>query len=392
MPPSIVIVSASVGTGHNQAARALVESLAVAAPHVKVEVLDAMQHVPRPFRMYYAGGFVLSMTHFQRAYGLGFKFTDRYQGSDRTLSERARLAIESRCLRPLTDKLLARRPSLILHTHFLAGPACARLIRSGQLTCPQVIVATDVELHRWWYSEEMSHWFVPSDYSTQRPLTWGVPEGRITVSGIPICRKWTQSVDTQRVYREWDLPADRKIVLLSGGAEFTVGPIAHISRQIVQRFPQACLVVLGGRNKKLLAQLAQLGLDTQRFKIVGFTDRMHELLTVADLMITKAGGITTAECLAKGRPMVFIRPVPGQEGNNALYFQRQGAGIVTGTTDEIIAAVAALLESPDRMDRMSQAARSLYRPASEIITNHVLKMLGVPAAAVGRAGSCTPGT
>ena len=148
---------------------------------------------------------------------------------------------------------------------------------------------------------------------------WGVHERHITVSGIPIHPKWARPLDRRKILRDWRLPADRKIVLLAGGTEFTCGPVVRIARHIAEVCPQAYVVVLAGRSKKLLAELAASPLAPGRLVGVGFTDRVHELVEACSLMVTKPGGVTTAECLAKGTPMVLMNPVAGQEGGNAEY-------------------------------------------------------------------------
>jgi processive 1,2-diacylglycerol beta-glucosyltransferase len=372
--PRVLFVSAGVGTGHNEAAKAVIEVLPTLLPNVQIDFVDLMQIVPKWFRMYYAGGFKLMMTKLGWLYGFGFWMYNRPHRPGRSLIEKLRLAHERRVLRPLKELLLEKKPDLVINTHFLGGPAIARWIDQG-LPVRQVELVTDVEVHRWWYSHNVSRWFVPSEYSGKQFQRWGIDPQQITVSGIPIRPKWQAPLDRKKIYREWDLPADKKIVLLCGGAEFTAGPVVKAARGIVEACPQACVVVLAGRNKELLAELSGLGYAADRLRPTGFTDRMPELAQVASLMVTKPGGITTAECLAKGLPMVFLRPVPGQEGGNAIYFERQGAGVITRTVQEIVDAVRQLLENPAHLEELSQNAGRLYRPSTDIICRTIAGML-----------------
>lgn len=373
----ILVITASVGSGHNQAAKAIIETLAQIAPQVQVDLIDTMDLVPRFFRMYYSGGFAVAMTKLPRAYGAGFWFNNRPHTPQRSLSERIRLGLERHCLDRIRQHILANPPDLIVNTHFLAPPMIARLIWSGQIRCPQVIVATDVDLHRWWYSENVEHWFLPSEFSTRRPRQWGIDPSRLTVSGIPIRPKWNQPFEGLDLHSEWNLPRDKRIVLLSGGTEFTVGPVVQIARGIVDACPQAFVVVLAGRNKKLLAQLVSPPHPSGRLMGMGYTDRMPELASLASLMVTKAGGVTTAECLSKALPMVFLKPVPGQEGANAQYFAREGAGVVTQNAPDVIQCVSRLLDNPPELQRLSQNARRLFRPGAQIIAQSICEMLNL---------------
>ena len=375
-PRRLLVVSATVGSGHNSAARALIAQFAQAAPHIQCEFVDALRFAPRPFRAYYAGGFALSMTRFPWFYGLGFALSDHPQQPGRGLGERFRLAWERLWMKRFRSYLLAERFDAILHTHFLAPPLVARLIDRGQIHVPQYVAITDVQVHRFWYSRNVRHWFVPSEHSAEPLVRWGIKPEQITVSGIAIHPKWTAPLDKARILADWNLPAERNIVLLAGGTEFTCGPIVRIARTIVSRCPQAYVVVLAGRNKKLLAELAKLPQSPGKLVGMGFTDRAHELAAFSSIMATKPGGITTAECLAKGLPMVLINPVPGQEGGNARYFVRNGAAVIARRPRQIAAEVCRLLDDPPRLAQLADNARRLYRPAAETIVSRIVDELG----------------
>jgi processive 1,2-diacylglycerol beta-glucosyltransferase len=92
-------------------------------------------------------------------------------------------------------------------------------------------------------------------------------------------------------------------------------------------------------------------------------------------MVTKAGGVTTAECLSKSLPMVFLRPVPGQEEGNALYFEREGAGVIAPTTRQVVEAVCNLLADDHALRQLAVNARRLFRPGAEVIAAKLREML-----------------
>ncbi|MCK4601090.1 MAG: hypothetical protein KAU28_01405 [Phycisphaerae bacterium] len=373
--PRVLVISATVGAGHNAVAKALVDSQAAMAPEIDVECIDSLDFVPWLFRKYYAGGFALAMSLFGRLYGLGFRLTNRPHRAGRSGLERLRLWVERLMLRRLKRYLEAHRVDLIVNTHFLPAPLIGRLIRDGRLTSPQVLVVTDIEVHRWWYEQNVAHWFAPAACSAETLRRWGIDRERITVSGIATHPKWAEPLGRSEIMRRWHLPADKKIVLLSGGTEFTCGPVVRIARRLVAACGGACVVVLAGRNKKLLAKLSKLPEAGGRLIPIGFTDRLHELAEVCSLMVTKAGGVMTAECLAKAVPMVLLKPVPGQESGNAEYFARQGAAVITRKTHQVAAEVSRLLESAEDLKAMSENARRLHRPATETIVTSIRRMV-----------------
>ena len=97
-------------------------------------------------------------------------------------------------------------------------------------------------------------------------------------------------------------------------------------------------------------------------------------------MVTKAGGITTAECLARGTPMALLKPVPGQETANARYFQREGAAVIIPRMADVPAVVKRLLSTPAELEALGENAQRLYRPATGTIVEAVCAALGAGGA------------
>jgi len=377
---------ATVGSGHNAVAEAIIAELRSGGAQMEIECVDVMQYTPRLFRAYYAGGFALAMSRFGRAYGLGFRLTNRPHCRSRGPIERQRLAGERLAMRRFEQYLLAQRPDVVVNTHFLPAPLIGRLIANGVLAARQFVVVTDIESHRRWYSRNVRRWFVPSDYTAGIFRRWGIPDRRITISGIPVHPKWTRPVDRAKVLADWNLPADRKIVLLSGGTEFTCGPIVRIARRMAASCPEAHLIVLAGRDKKLLSSLARLGEAGGRLVPMGFTDRLHELVAICSLMVTKAGGVMTAECLARGTPMVLLKPVPGHEAGNARYLAGRGAAVVTRGVADTAETVRRLLNDSTKLAELAGGARRLHRPAAKIVADAIRRAAG----GVKEGGSSCP--
>lgn len=371
--PRVLVATASIGAGHNSAAQAIVRALKTAAPPIDAACDDVLAFTPRVFRAYYARGFALAMTKLRGLYGLSFRLTDRPHRPGRSMVERRRLWTERLAMRRFARRLLEYRPNVIINTHFLAAPLIGRMIGQGQLEARQVVVVTDIQVHRFWYAENVEHWFVPADFSADLLRRWGIRDEQITVSGIPIHPKWTQRLDRRKIMHDWLLPADKEIVLLAGGTDFTCGPIAKTAQGILRACRNAFLVVLAGRNKKLLGKLAQIAATNPRLKPLGFTDRVHELVEVASLMVTKAGGITTAECLAKGTAMLLMNPVGGHERGNAEYLARQGAAVIARKGDDVAETVRGLLADENALKRLSENARRLHRPATQTIAQAICR-------------------
>ncbi|MCP4376477.1 MAG: hypothetical protein GY794_09915 [bacterium] len=375
--PRVLIATASVGAGHNAAAKGIAAALERLPNPPQVDILDVLTLAPWSFRVYYAKGFAVSVTHFPKFYGLGYRLTNHPQGTKLGLMERRRLWHERIAMKKFRRYMLELQHDMVIHTHFLAPPILSHLASKGQFTTPQFVSITDHNPHRFWYARGIKRWFLPSEEGLEKLVRWGVDRQDITVSGMPIHPKWLEEFDRRKILDDWRLPADRKVIVLSGGTDFTCGPVVKTARRILQLCPEVSLVVLGGRNKKLLGQLGQLASEVSGLFPVSFTDRIDELVRVSALMVTKAGGITTAECIASGVPMILPKPIPGQEAENATYFCRNGAAIMTRNYNDVPGEVRRLLDNPDELATLGNNARKLFRPGAATIAKAIAQELGL---------------
>jgi len=371
--PAVVFIAASVGAGHNAAARAVSAALARIAPDTPTRTLDSMDFVPAWYRSFYAGGFELAVVRTPGLYGAGFRLTDLPQRPRRSPSEWLRLAMEWRVLGRLRKELASLQPQLIIHTHFLAPSVVGSMISRGQLAGRQWIVATDRKLHRFWYAENVDRYFVAGDRAAETLSRWKVPNDRVTVSDIPVHPKWTQRIDRDEALRTWQLPPGKRLILVSGGATYTTGPILQTARSLARGCPDAMICVLCGSNRRLLRQVGAHGMANLRG--IKMTDRVQELAGACSVMVTKPGGILTAECAAQGVPMVLPRPIPGQELGNARFFARRGAALVLRRWGQVPGAVRRLLDDPQRLTTMSQAAQAVHVRAADLIANAIVETL-----------------
>jgi len=367
----LVLASASVGAGHNQAAIAVREAVRRAGGP-EGEFVDALEHTPGWFRAFYAGGYNLTVTHFPRLYGLGYQLTSRL-GTELN-RDRARLLLERRVTRRFQRWLAERTPALVVATHYLPMAAVSHMRRTLGEGLRLWVVVTDYEAHRFWYADGVERYFVAVEDVARALAHWGVDPGVITVSGIPVHPKWTDSVDADEARRLWKIPAGRPVVIVSGGAYFTVGPVERIVRDLLAG-SNAHVVALTGSNKKLLASMAALPEAGDRVTPVAFTDRLPELASLADVVVTKPGGLITSECMARGSAMVLTKPVPGQEAANARMLAAAGAAVVADSPSSVARAVNRLLAKGDARAALAAAARGLHKPAAATIAAEVLAAL-----------------
>jgi processive 1,2-diacylglycerol beta-glucosyltransferase len=366
----ILILTASAGAGHNMAARALHQALTAALPQAAIEVHDILESAYPLFRRLYAGGYATLIRRAPALMGLLYEAFDR---PDRPLRDRLRAGLQVAGLRGAIRFILRLRPRLIVNTHFLAAEIVARLRREGRLVCPHATVTTDFEAFCLWVQEPTERYYVATDLGRAYLAACGVPAERIRVSGIPVRAAFLAPLGRVEARRRLGLEAERPVVLLvcSGlglrRSQELVGALRALP-------PEVQIVVVAGGDERVRARLVRAPAG---IRVLGYTERMHEWMRAADLLVSKPGGLTTSEALVCGLPMVVVHPIPGHEARNSDWLLEHGAAIRVNHPRLLAHRVAGLLAEPRRLTRMRQAAAALGRPrAAEIIADDLLELLG----------------
>jgi processive 1,2-diacylglycerol beta-glucosyltransferase len=369
----ILILTASAGAGHLIAARALESAFRAARPAASIEVLDVLAISNPAFRRLYGGGYLDLVRYAPAAMGWLYEAMDRPGGK---LYDGLRVWIQNLNRLPTRRCVLQRRPRLIVNTHYLPAEWVAQMRLAGQYECPQVTVTTDYETHRIWVQEPNERYYTATDDGKFYLTTWGVPAERILVTGIPVRPGFNVPLMRTAACERCQLdPARPAVLLLCGG--FGVGPTGELLHELASMAGAAQVIVIAGRNEALRQRLErQVRGNGQHVRILGFTDTVHEWMAAADLVVSKPGGLTVAESLARGLPMVIVNPIPGQETRNADYLLEHGAALKVNNTRLLGRRVGELLRDDARLQRLRAAAERIARPnAAQAIVDDALKLL-----------------
>jgi processive 1,2-diacylglycerol beta-glucosyltransferase len=190
----------------------------------------------------------------------------------------------------------------------------------------------------------------------------GLPAERITVSGIPIDPVFAQPVDRNAARLKYGLDPEKTTLLLSAGA-LGVGPTELVVERLMRLRHDTQTIVTCGRSEEARERVVRVvGGNNPRFCVLGYSDRMHELMRMSDLFIGKPGGLTTSEALACGLPMAVFSPIPGQEERNSDHLLEEGAGIRCNELTTLPFKIDHLLDHPNRLAAMRRAATAMGRP------------------------------
>jgi len=361
-PPRILVLAASVGAGHVRAAQAVELALRQTRPDAVVRNIDVLDLTNAGFRRLYGRAYLDLVNRAPHVLGYFYDLMDQPSKSGKNRRDRFRLAVEKLNLRSFI-RLLSDEPwDLVINTHFLPAEIVASLRTRDGLDLPQVTATTDFDTHRLWVNQPCDHYFTATPEGAQYLQHWGVPKGDITAAGIPIHPVFATPKDRAACCTKHGLAGDRPVVLqLAGG--FGVGPIEKIYRAILDIEVPLEVVVIAGRNEAVRTQLEALPAPGRhRTKVIGFTSEIDELMAAADLVVSKPGGLTTSETLARGAAMVIVNPIPGQESRNSDFLLENGAAIKVNNVATLAYKMTALLREPERLARLKENARRLSRP------------------------------
>ena len=265
------------------------------------------------------------------------------------------------------DKLFNEfKPDTVVCTQAFPCGMVADYKQANKLDIKLIGVLTDFAPHSYWINEGVDYYVVPSEDSKERFVSKGLNPEMIKVFGIPIRPCFALHPDKHQLAASLGLDLQTPIILVMGGGQ-GLGPIKSIVKSLIRIKRDCQIVVLAGTNKKIVHRLNKLTVKIdKKIFIHEFVSNVDEFMELASLIITKPGGMTTAECLAKGLPMVIVNPIPGQEMRNTDFLIQKGIAIRIDSTNDIGEEIEILLGSAERLQAMRQAALDNGKPVSAI--------------------------
>ena len=374
--PRVLLLSASSGAGHVRAAQALEKAFA-ARGDCAVQHIDAIEYVSKLFQRAYDKTYISMVRRAPELMGLLYDRTDQpWQ------HPRRRLALDRLNSQPMIRMLKRVQPDLCVATHFLPAEIIAWLIAKKKLNAKNAIVVTDYDVHAMWLCRTVSRYYLAIPEAAEYLAGIGVPREILRVTGIPIDPLFAVPLDRAAARSALNLDAKSPVLLLSAGG-YGVGPLEQLVRDLLSLEKPWQLVAIAGKSekmKKCLDEIARaagtLPNGFARLVPVGFTTQMDQYMAAADLLVGKAGGLTTSEALARHLPMALIEPIPGQEFRNADHLLEAGAAIRCNNLPAAAWKIAQLLDNPSRMEKMRNAAAHMARlTAAADIAEDSLRLL-----------------
>ncbi len=264
--------------------------------------------------------------------------------------------IAFRKLRRLIDEF---KPDCIVATQAFPCGVVADFKKKYNFDIPLLAVVTDYHPHKFWIHDYVDRYVVACDEAQEVLMSHGVPKEKIKIFGIPISVEFSNSYPHQDITKEFGFSGDLTPVLIMGGG-LGLGPIEDVALHLDKLDFSTQLIVVCGRNKKVYDWFIK---NKHKFHKpifpFAYVDCVNKLMDFSDIIITKAGGITVSEALAKGLAIVITNPIPGQEERNVKYLLKQEAIVKADDVCDVPLAVKELLGDKKKMFSLKERAKDI---------------------------------
>lgn len=350
----VFVIYASSGNGHRAAAEAVSEALRDMGK--ESVTADVLQFADPFFRSVYSDGYHLAGEHSRPFCRAIYRITDRDRSESKIVQLIDRFSVDR--IARFSRFLGENNPECVVATHFLPMYAVARQKARGLYKGELHAVVTDLDIHRMWVCAHVNRYHLPSEAAARKLWMMGVPESYTKVTGIPVKRAFCRKP-------ERDPAKGDPLNVLLLGSSIPDGKVLQAVAGILERVKRVRLTVIAGRNPGLFERLTRQKPETggdQNLTVLPFVRNVAPLFASSDLLITKPGGLTTAEAACCSLPMLLVDPIPCQETKNAEILEKAGAGEWVKNIRELPQKVLELDRDRGRLLQMQESCRDIARP------------------------------
>lgn len=394
MRKKVLIMSASTGGGHNRAARAIkeeLESRTIDNMSIECEIVDSLKLVNNTMDKVISRGYEKSALYTPKAYGSVYRFSETTIASKNEFKTNPLTSLMARKFKHLLNE---STPDLIIGTHPFPMIALSTLKKNNNIHSlsrsesfykstkvdipPMISVLTDYTTHSTWIQNEIDYYIVGHEYVKELLVYEGVDSEKVKAFGIPVEKSFLSHRDRETVLTELGLSPEKLTVLLMGGS-FGAGNIKETLEDLIAIDRDFQILVITGRNEHLKDKLSKMldsTIHNKNICLLGYTNKINDILASIDVLISKPGGLTTTEALLNDVPMIVPYFIPGQEEENLDFLTNCGAALRTTKKYSLPVLLKVLIDDPSRLDNLRKNIKSIRKFDSAVnISNLVVDIL-----------------
>ncbi len=364
----VLILTITAGHGHNQTAGAIYNYLKTQGHNALT--LDAYEYINPVLKDSINYGYLISTSISPRVYGKFYRLAEKREKADSPVS-----------ILKITNSILAKkihafledyRPDVIICTHVYAALLISYL-KSHGYTIPTLGIITDFTMHPYWEETDIDYYVLANESLVHQAVKKGLPKEKLLSFGIPIHPKFSVSSSRQVARKALGIADKPTILVMSGSMGY--GNIAKNIRSLLEMEGDFQIISVCGNNKNAKKKIDKL-VKTKPLYNFGFVNNVDTLMDASDIIVSKPGGLTTSEALAKDLPMVIVSPIPGQEERNTEFLVNNGLARAVTSTYPVDEAVYQLLHDERKLDAIRQTIRLYQKPhATKDLAEFITKYL-----------------
>lgn len=361
----ILIFYGSYGGGHLSAARSIKEYITNNYEDTNVYMVDCIEYINKALNR------VTTKAYSEIAKNAHWIWKKVYYGAEDGAFSKLNDKTQKLLSIKLNKLIQDYNPDLIISTHPFSSHMCAVLKKKKKINTKIATILTDYAPHKQWlmYPAYIDYFFVAHQGMKQDLLKRKIKENQIKVTGIPLSNRFLANYNKEKILSEFNLSSKKRTILFFAGGEqgFGKDKVFKMLKTIIEKFPNLQVIAISGKNEKMKKSFDKLVEKTnsdETVKVIKYTNKVPELMSVSDLVITKPGGLTTTESLASGLPIIVINPIPGQEEENAEFLESKGVAVWIKKDDSIEDELYEILNSEEKLKSMKINARLLAKKNS----------------------------
>lgn len=369
----VLFLSVSTGGGHIKAAKAVKDVIVSKHPNSECVIIDTIKYINPIIDKLIVGTYLSLIKNVPCFYGNLYKLSEYSKGINSLTNAFSKLLAKY-----IINLIKDFSPSLIVCTHTIPLQMVSYLKGKGSISTPIAAIVTDYVNHPFWNLPNIDALIVPGDNIKADMLKTGIPDNIIYPLGIPLLKDFLYKSNKIKIREA--LKLENKLTALIMGGSLGIRSVYNSFRLLMNSKRDIQILILTGENIKLKKKIEQELLNypvyqQKNVKVFGYTNNVSILMDAADLIITKAGGLTISEALVKELPIFLISPIPGQEERNASFLVNSGAAVAISLEDSIDEIISEIIFNSENLSSMKHKARLLARPNATYDTVRLLEKI-----------------
>lgn len=358
----IIILYASVGGGHLKAAEGVKDYISKNYKNCSVKMIDSLKYTSKVVDKIVIRSYVNMVKFSPEIWGDIYKFSEK-QYTAANFSNAVQKLLSNR----LYTLIREEEPDSIISTHPFITEMVASLKKRGKIDTDLNVILTDYASHKFWElkPEFVNKYFVANKEMKEGLIYNGIPKEKIFVTGIPISPAFLEPHNKEKIYEDFGLDSSKKTILFFGGGEYGLSKIKDYFEKLLEVESDIQIVAVAGKNLKTQKTFRKLANTSSKKSIIlGYSNRIHDLMSIADFVISKPGGLTTTEVLVSNIPFIIINPIPGQEEENARFLLNNGAAVRLYDKNKVTPFLNQLFNDDERIFHIKEMQKYIAKPNS----------------------------